>query len=175
MTGPAPRNSRHALTDPAPPRARRWLQLLEWCPPTAERGVVLASFVMVRYCSGVWGWKTPSGVRGGAPRCWGWVWPQDSEGGAAASARGFATSRARAAGAGAEWNAPECPTKKNIGFHLVPDGASEAPLRHHGPLPVLTSPSCLGVLSIIAAYNNHLHFRSLLRRFSGISSKVNCA
>ena len=36
---------------------------------------------VVRNPSGAWGWKTPSGVRGGAPRCWGCVWPPDSEGG----------------------------------------------------------------------------------------------
>jgi hypothetical protein len=151
--------------------------------PRHRSGVgCLLLFLMVRYCSGVWGWKTPSGVRGGAPRCCGWgcPWPPDSEGGRGRvraawlppariagsdgeqsggkprvlarttktffagglrrrversaggggarpqSARSFATSRVRAAGAEAEWNAPECPTKKEHGFHLVLDGASEA-------------------------------------------------
>ncbi len=53
------------------------------CSATSERGVLLAAFVLVRDCSGGWGWKTPSGVRGGAPRCWGCCcsWPQDSKGG----------------------------------------------------------------------------------------------
>ena len=162
---------------------------------TSERLVLLASFALMRYCSGVWGWKTHSGVRGWPrgfdlgsslrgcgggkpPRGWGcgWgcSWPPDfgrgarpragcvvaprpkagGDGGhaggkprvlarttktffcgaiteargterrrrwrAPATARSFATSRARAAGAGAEWNAPECPAKKRTWFSPCP-------------------------------------------------------